>query len=182
MSEQYHSARAMIKGLCSNYDNSTGGCLLLDRGEIVKCPQLASGALICRYFRDVLLEDPDSRTLKAEIMGDSISSAAYAFIHAYELQGFINGFRLCAQLGRELLGMERSTINSGKYMAAIQGLAGLASPRQIRFLEGRGFIHVERWPFETAKDMIDRIAANGWRVPPEVVPQEYEPERTEAAV
>lgn len=70
MGKQYHSARAMIKGLCSNYDNSTGGCLLLDRGEIVKCPQLNASCLLCRFFKDVLLEDPDSRTLKAEIMSD----------------------------------------------------------------------------------------------------------------
>lgn len=70
MGNQYHSARAMIKGLCSNYDNSTGGCLLLDRGEIVKCPQLNTPCLVCRFFKDVLLEDPDCRTLKAEIMGD----------------------------------------------------------------------------------------------------------------
>ncbi len=29
-------------------------------------------------------------------------NAAYAAFRAYELQGFINGFRLCARLGREL--------------------------------------------------------------------------------
>ena len=70
MGEQYHSARAMIKGLCSNYDNPTGGCLLRSREELVKCPQLNTGGLVCRFFWDVLLEDPDSRTLKAEIMGN----------------------------------------------------------------------------------------------------------------
>ena len=70
MGEQYHSARAMIKGLCSNYDNPTGGCLLLDRGEIVPCPQLNTPCLVCRFFKNVLLEDPDCKVLKAEIMGD----------------------------------------------------------------------------------------------------------------
>ena len=59
-------------------------------------------------------------------------------------------------------------------------MEGLASPRQIRFLEKKGFVHVERWKFETARDMIDRIAANRWQVPRDVVPQEYDPERTEA--
>ncbi len=113
---------------------------------------------------------------------DSISAAAYAVIRAYEMQGFINGFRLCAQLGKELSGMERNTNESDKYMAVIQRIAGLASPRQIRFLEKRGFVHVERWSFETAKNMIDQIAANGWRVPEDIVPQEYETEGTEAAV
>lgn len=37
---------------------------------------------------------------------DSIGTAAYAAIRASEMQGFVNGFRLCAQLGRELGRME----------------------------------------------------------------------------
>lgn len=51
---------------------------------------------------------------------------------------------------------------------------GLTTPKQIRFLEGRGFRHVGTWQFETAKKLIDRIAANGWRVPHGINPQEYE--------
>ena len=43
--------------------------------------------------------------------------------------------------------------------------AGLTTPKQIRFLEGRGFRHVGTWSFESAKHMIDRIAANGWKTP-----------------
>lgn len=54
--------------------------------------------------------------------------------------------------------------------------AGLTTPKQIRFLEGKGFQHVGTWQFEDAKRMIDRIAANGWRTPPGVVPREYKPE------
>ena len=50
---------------------------------------------------------------------------------------------------------------------------GLTTPKQIRFLEGRGFQHVGTWQFDTARKLIDRIAANGWRVPPDIVPQEY---------
>ena len=50
---------------------------------------------------------------------------------------------------------------------------GLTTPKQIRFLEGKGFRHVGQWQFETAKHMIDRIAANGWRVPGNVSPFEY---------
>lgn len=42
---------------------------------------------------------------------------------------------------------------------------GLTTPKQIRFLEGRGFQHVGTWQFETAKNLIDRIAGNGWRIP-----------------
>ncbi len=50
---------------------------------------------------------------------------------------------------------------------------GLTTPKQIRFLEGKGFQHVGQWQFETAKHMIDRIAANGWRVPGNINPSEY---------
>lgn len=54
---------------------------------------------------------------------------------------------------------------------------GLTTPKQIRFLEGRGFQHVGTWQFEAAKNLIDRIAANGWRLPRGIVPQEYRPDR-----
>lgn len=49
----------------------------------------------------------------------------------------------------------------------------LTTPRQIRFLENRGFEHVGTWQFETARKLIDRIAANGWRVPTDINPSEY---------
>ena len=45
--------------------------------------------------------------------------------------------------------------------------------KQIRFLEGRGFKHVGTWQFNTAKNLIDRIAGNGWKIPNDIVPQEY---------
>jgi superfamily II DNA or RNA helicase len=53
---------------------------------------------------------------------------------------------------------------------------GLTTPKQIRFLEGKGFDHVGTWQFETAKKLIDRIAASGWRVPSDINPAEYKPE------
>jgi hypothetical protein len=52
---------------------------------------------------------------------------------------------------------------------------GLTTPKQIRFLEGRGFQHVGTWQFESTKKLIDRIAANGWRVPHEIDPSKYNP-------
>lgn len=53
---------------------------------------------------------------------------------------------------------------------------GLTTPKQIRFLESRGFDHVGTWQFEGAKRLIDRIAANGWQIPRDVNPREYKPE------
>ena len=68
--------------------------------------------------------------------------------------------------------------NAGKAAMLLDRLAkrraeGLTTPKQIRFLEGRGFQHVGQWQFDSAKRMIDRIAANGWRVPSNIVPHEY---------
>jgi len=53
----------------------------------------------------------------------------------------------------------------------------LSTPKQIRCLEKYGFQHVGTWNFDSAKNMIDRIAAEGWRgAPSSVNPQEYIPE------
>ena len=59
--------------------------------------------------------------------------------------------------------------------------AGLATPKQIRFLEGKGFEHVGGWQFEQARRMIDRFAANGWRKPASVDPATYRPEPCDEA-
>ncbi len=53
---------------------------------------------------------------------------------------------------------------------------GLTTPKQIRFLEGKGFQHVGTWQFDHARKLIDRIAGNGWRVPRGIKPSEYKPE------
>lgn len=50
---------------------------------------------------------------------------------------------------------------------------GLTTPKQIRCLERYGFQHVGTWQFDSAKNLIDRIAANGWRVPEDINRQEY---------
>lgn len=68
--------------------------------------------------------------------------------------------------------------NAGKASKLLERLdkrrqEGLTTPKQIRFLEGRGFQHVGTWQFDSAKKLIDRIAANGWQVPYDIIPQEY---------
>lgn len=70
--------------------------------------------------------------------------------------------------------------NAGKASLLLDKLhkrqyAGLTTPKQIRFLEGKGFKHVGTWQFEDARKLIDRIAANGWRVPIGINPTEYVP-------
>lgn len=54
--------------------------------------------------------------------------------------------------------------------------AGLTTPKQIRFLEKRGFRKVGEWRFEEARGLIDRIAGNGWRIPSDLYPVgDYKP-------
>ena len=54
-------------------------------------------------------------------------------------------------------------------------IQGLATPKQIKQLEMRGFQNVGTWSFEQARRLIDRIAANGWRTPKELNPRTYTP-------
>lgn len=70
--------------------------------------------------------------------------------------------------------------NAGKAKLLLDRLekrqsAGLTTPKQIRFLESRGFQHVGTWQFEAASSMISRISANGWQIPRGVNPQTYTP-------
>ena len=70
--------------------------------------------------------------------------------------------------------------NAGKAEMLLKRLSkrreeGLTTPKQIRFLEQKGFEHVGTWQFEDAKHLIDRIAANGWKVPHTIIPNEYRP-------
>ena len=79
----------------------------------------------------------------------------------------------------EKLGILPDTIdNAGKASLLLDRLSkrreeGLTTPKQIRFLEGKGFQHVGTWQFGQAKKLIDRIAANGWRIPRGIDPQTY---------
>lgn len=57
---------------------------------------------------------------------------------------------------------------------------GLATPKQIRFLESKGFMHVGTWSFEAANNMISRIQRNNWRVPYEITPNSYVPPKPSA--
>lgn len=70
--------------------------------------------------------------------------------------------------------------NAGKAALLLDRLSarrmeGLSTPKQIRFLESRGFQHVGTWEFDHAKKLIDRIAANGWKIPYDIRPQDYNP-------
>lgn len=56
-------------------------------------------------------------------------------------------------------------------------IEGLTTPKQIRLLEAKGFQHVGEWRFKDASHLISRIQANGWRVPKNIDPETYVPEK-----
>lgn len=107
-------------------------------------------------------------------------------IQAEDLSGYVPsfGWEMAPPSDKQKSSLEKLGIsaeqidNAGKAAKLLDRLdkrrtEGLTTPKQIRFLESRGFQHVGTWQFETAKNMIDRIAAAGWRIPQGVIPQEY---------
>ena len=107
-------------------------------------------------------------------------------IQAEDLSGYVPafGWEMAPPSDKQRSALEKLGIlpdgieNAGKAAKILDRLdkrrsEGLTTPKQIRFLEGRGFQHVGTWQFDTAKKLIDRIAANGWQIPSGINPQEY---------
>lgn len=109
-------------------------------------------------------------------------------IQAEDLSGYVPafGWEIGPPSDKQRAALEKLGIlpdeidNAGKAALLLDKLdkrrmAGLTTPKQIRFLESRGFQHVGTWQFQSAKGLIDRIAANGWRIPREINPATYNP-------
>ena len=109
-------------------------------------------------------------------------------IQAEDLSGYVPafGWEMSPPSEKQIQTLEKLGImpdeidNAGKAAKILDRLEkrrteGLTTPRQIRFLENRGFRHVGTWQFEAAKSLIDRIAGNGWRIPSGINPGEYTP-------
>lgn len=110
-------------------------------------------------------------------------------IHAEDLSNYVPnfGWEMAPASDKQIKALEKYGIlpdeigNAGKAALYLDRLhkrqsEGLTTPKQIRFLEGRGFKDVGMWQFDHARNMIDRIAANGWRLPAGVRPAEYVPD------
>ena len=110
-------------------------------------------------------------------------------IQAEDLSGYVPafGWEMAPPSDKQKSTLEKLGIlpdeidNAGKAAKLLDRLdkrrqEGLTTPKQIRCLEKYGFQHVGTWPFQEAKNMIDRIAASGWRIPAGIKPSEYKPE------
>lgn len=107
-------------------------------------------------------------------------------IQAEDLSGYVPafGWEMSPPSQKQVNALEKLGIfpdeidNAGKAQKLLDRLdkrraAGLTTPKQIRFLESRGFQHVGTWHFETARRLIDRIAANNWQIPRDIIPSQY---------
>ena len=111
-------------------------------------------------------------------------------IQAEDLSGYVPsfGWEMSPPSDKQKKELEKRGImpdeidNAGKASLILDRLnkrreENLSTPKQIRCLEKYGFQHVGTWNFDNAKNMIDRIAAAGWRgAPSGVNPREYIPE------
>lgn len=110
-------------------------------------------------------------------------------IQAEDLSSYVPafGWEMAPASDKQIKALEKYGIfpdeidNAGKANLLLDRLnkrreEGLTTPKQIRFLESRGFQHVGTWPFDAARNMIDRIAACGWRIPQGIKPAEFKPE------
>ena len=113
-------------------------------------------------------------------------------IQAEDLSGYVPsfGWECSPASDKQVKALEKFGIfaeqidNAGKAAKILDRLEkrrfeGLTTPKQIRFLESRGFNHVGTWEFNHAKNLIDRIAGNGWRIPNGMNPYEYVPIKEE---
>ena len=107
-------------------------------------------------------------------------------IMAEDLSGYVPafGYEMSPASQKQLQALEKFGIfpdevdNAGKASLLLERLQkrkneGLTTPKQIRFLESRGFRHVGTWQFDTASKLINRIAANNWHIPNGINPAEY---------
>lgn len=110
-------------------------------------------------------------------------------IQAEDLSGYVPafGWEMAPPTQKQLAALEKFGIfpdeieSAGKAKLLLDKLIkrkemGLATARQIRLLEARGFQHVGTWSFTAATQMIGRIAACGWRIPRNITPATYQPE------
>lgn len=109
-------------------------------------------------------------------------------IQAEDLSSYVPsfGWEMSPPSDKQIAALEKLGIlpdeidNAGKAQLLLDRLQkrrdeGLATPKQIRFLEGRGFIHVGTWSFEAANKMISRISTNNWMIPQGITPGTFVP-------
>lgn len=171
--ENEEVARRMTKNI------EEAGCPV----DIEEAEEKASADVVAQREEALAKQLSEMRTRKRKLVDPLQFEMS---IQAEDLSGYVPsfGWECAPPSAKQVETLERLGIfpdeidNAGKAALLLDRLAkrrteGLTTPKQIRFLEGKGFLHVGQWQFETARRMIDRIAANGWRVPAGIIPANY---------
>lgn len=84
----------------------------------------------------------------------------------------------------EAHGIDATDMSAGMASKLIDSLIrrqndGMATPKQVRMLERKGFVHPGTWTFEAANKMMSMLARNRWMVPSHIDPATYKPPRTQ---
>lgn len=172
--EDEEVARQMTK----NAEDAPGMAMDLEEAE-----QKASDDVIMQREESLAKQLAEMRKRKKKLVDPLQFEMS---IQAADLSNYVPafGWEAAPPTGKQVETLERLGICpdeitcSGKAAKLLDRLAkrraeGLTTPKQIRFLENKGFQNVGTWRFDTAKNLIDRIAANGWRVPHGIDPTAY---------
>jgi len=159
----------------------TAGCPV----DIEGAEEKASSDVIAQREEALAKQLAEMRTRKRKLVDPLQFEMS---IQAQDLSGYVPafGWEMGPPSDKQQQSLEKAGIlpdeidNAGKAKMLLDRLAirrqeGLTTPKQIRFLEGRGFEHVGTWAFDEARHLIDRIAANSWHVPHDIDPSAYKP-------
>lgn len=168
--------------MTENLEDVAGGAVDLEEAE-----QKANQDVIAQREEALAQQLEDMRKRKRRLVDPLQFEMS---IQAEDLAGYIPsfGWEMMPPSDAQCKELERAGIlpdqidNAGKASLLLDRIRkrrmdGLSTPKQIRCLERYGFSNVGTWSFDGAKNMIDRIASNRWRVPRGVTPKEFRPER-----
>ena len=166
--------------MTKNLEESAGTEMDLEEAE-----QKASEDVVAQREEALAKELAAMRTRKRKLVDPLQFEMS---IQAEDLSGYVPsfGWEMAPASDKQKQTLEKFGIfpegveNAGKAAKILDRLhkrrqEGLTTPKQIRFLENKGFQHVGTWQFDEARRMIDRIAGNGWRIPRGIYPVEYIP-------
>lgn len=176
--EKKEVARKMTENL-----EETAGCPI----DLEEAERKASEDVIAEREESLAKQLQEMRTRKKKLVDPLQFEMS---IQAEDLSGYVPafGWEMAPPSDKQKQELEKRGIlpdeidNAGKANLILDRLhkrqeEGLTTPKQIRCLEKYGFQHVGTWTFEAGKNMIDRIAACGWRGAPRGVdPRNYVPE------
>lgn len=176
----------VAKMMTKNLEEKASGCLpedILDAIDIEEAEKQAESDVVAKREESLAKQLEEMKKRKRKLVDPLQFEMS---IMDQDLSGYRPsfGWEMAPASDKQIKALEKYGIfpddidNAGKANLLLDRLnkrkaEGLTTPKQIRFLEGRGFKHVGTWQFDTANRLINRIAANGWRIPKGIDPATY---------